>query len=312
MKSLFLCITVFIFITPAFSCNRSECPNSDVFFQAFNHKNIKRLHEISNQLAGCSETQHERYSYFIARALYDKLQSVKQGDEITKLDYEEILAIYPEFWAALADLGDLSAKNKDYKKALNYYERAILDLDIKKGEPTEIKQDKDNLPSSYILTLKENADNARLLASSENQFIEPIRTRDGNLKGMYSFRIRGVEIKSHKYPIYFKYKSSELAHNQDLDLLFEALQNTNQPDISITGHTDYIGSDDYNLRLSQERAESLKQFLIKIKKYNGKIKAIGKGKKNNVKMHSLQRNDLSDDEWRRLNRRVEIHLNEKH
>jgi outer membrane protein OmpA-like peptidoglycan-associated protein len=66
------------------------------------------------------------------------------------------------------------------------------------------------------------------------------------------------------YGIYFDFDSANLRPESDpvLKEISEAL--TNNPDwkIKIDGHTDNKGADDYNLRLSQRRAESVKQALI--------------------------------------------------
>jgi len=70
--------------------------------------------------------------------------------------------------------------------------------------------------------------------------------------------------------------------------------------IRIYGHTDSKGNDDYNLKLSAKRAESVRQYLIKQKISPARISCFGMGEK-----EPIWNND--DDDWSAAeNRRVEI------
>ncbi len=71
--------------------------------------------------------------------------------------------------------------------------------------------------------------------------------------------------------------------------------------VKIIGHTDNVGDDDYNLKLSKERAEDvLKLFNRKGISFN-RLEAIGKGE-----AEPMESNDT--DEGRALNRRIEVEL----
>jgi outer membrane protein OmpA-like peptidoglycan-associated protein len=67
----------------------------------------------------------------------------------------------------------------------------------------------------------------------------------------------------------------------------------------IEGHTDSIGGDDYNLGLSQRRADAVKSFLINQGVESGRLSAAGKGKGSPVA-------DNSSATGRQQNRRVEV------
>ncbi|HHD77397.1 MAG TPA: OmpA family protein, partial [Campylobacteraceae bacterium] len=72
--------------------------------------------------------------------------------------------------------------------------------------------------------------------------------------------------------------------------------------IVVTGYTDNIGSDAYNLRLSLQRAQSVADYMIYCEKINPKrFKIVGKGKENPVASNATE-------EGRAKNRRVEIEL----
>ena len=69
--------------------------------------------------------------------------------------------------------------------------------------------------------------------------------------------------------------------------------------ISLVGYTDNIGSDAYNLRLSEKRAEAVKDYLLKHGVDAGRIQTSGRGKAEPVA-------DNSTEKGRFENRRVEI------
>ncbi|HNC14255.1 MAG TPA: OmpA family protein, partial [Cyclobacteriaceae bacterium] len=73
------------------------------------------------------------------------------------------------------------------------------------------------------------------------------------------------------------------------------------PDINlrVSGHTDFVGSDEYNLTLSRNRAKSVADFLIMRGVDEHRIVSYGFGK-------SRPLSDEKTDEAGKRNRRVEI------
>lgn len=69
--------------------------------------------------------------------------------------------------------------------------------------------------------------------------------------------------------------------------------------LRIEGHTDWIGSDEYNMRLSQRRAESVRHYLIKKGISPDRLTAVGYGESRPVA-------DNNTDEGRARNRRTEF------
>ncbi len=87
-----------------------------------------------------------------------------------------------------------------------------------------------------------------------------------------------------------------------LHVVAEILKEHPEKKILITGYTDNIGSDAYNLKLSLQRAQSVADYLIYVEGIDlSRIKIEGKGKANPVA-------DNSTEEGRAKNRRVEIKL----
>lgn len=69
--------------------------------------------------------------------------------------------------------------------------------------------------------------------------------------------------------------------------------------LAIEGHTDNIGSDEANMKLSQQRADTVHDFLVQQGLGADTVTAVGMGKTDPVA-------DNSTNEGRQKNRRVEI------
>ncbi|MDZ7593680.1 MAG: OmpA family protein [Thiobacillus sp.] len=85
----------------------------------------------------------------------------------------------------------------------------------------------------------------------------------------------------------------------DLDKNVEALKAWGDVNIEVAGHTDSMGSDAYNMRLSQQRAEAVRNFLISRGVAADRLTAKGYGESQPVA-------DNATEEGRFKNRRVEL------
>lgn len=101
--------------------------------------------------------------------------------------------------------------------------------------------------------------------------------------------------------ILFDFDSSALrsAARDNLTELAASLKKYPNTDAMIVGHTDAVGSDDYNQRLSQRRAESAAQYLISQGISRSRLTTLGKGEG-----EPIASNDT--DYGRQQNRRVEV------
>ena len=79
--------------------------------------------------------------------------------------------------------------------------------------------------------------------------------------------------------VYFDFKSSELSHRTQKQLLIlkNFLDVFNNNSLKIYGHADEIGSQDFNMNLSIERATEVKKFLMSNGIENSKSISMGKG-----------------------------------
>ena len=103
--------------------------------------------------------------------------------------------------------------------------------------------------------------------------------------------------------ILFDFNSSALRPESRTTLRDLATNFRQYPDeeISVEGHTDSIGSDEYNQRLSEQRAYAVRDYLVDQAVPSGRITATGYGK-------SRPKATNETPEGRQLNRRVEIHI----
>jgi outer membrane protein OmpA-like peptidoglycan-associated protein len=88
---------------------------------------------------------------------------------------------------------------------------------------------------------------------------------------------------------------------RSVDKLVEFLQKYTNRNVLIEGHTDSVGSDEFNLTLSQKRADSLKEALTGKGVEEKRITTIGYGKK-----YPVASNDTASG--KQQNRRVEVSI----
>lgn len=86
-----------------------------------------------------------------------------------------------------------------------------------------------------------------------------------------------------------------------LEEIAQALRDHPAIRVRIEGHTDSVGSDRANLRLSQARAESVRRFLISRGVEATRLVAVGRGEE-------VPLDDNSTEAGRAINRRVEFHI----
>ncbi len=110
-------------------------------------------------------------------------------------------------------------------------------------------------------------------------------------------------------PVFFEFDKFDLSAEakttlDDLVLILEVFP---MLEVEAVGHTDHLGSDNYNLMLSKKRSASVVKY-ISGKGINGKrIMSLGKGESDPVALNTLP-GGTDSKEGRKLNRRVEIRV----
>jgi len=99
----------------------------------------------------------------------------------------------------------------------------------------------------------------------------------------------------------FAFDSAELRPGAEYELNEVAATLNNNPEIRVTiaGHTDAIGTNEYNLGLSQDRADSVADYLMSQGVAGDRLRTVGYGEERPVATNET-------DEGRAMNRRVEI------
>jgi outer membrane protein OmpA-like peptidoglycan-associated protein len=85
----------------------------------------------------------------------------------------------------------------------------------------------------------------------------------------------------HSYLVFFDFNKSDLTR-QAVSIVDQAAKNARPAKVTqltVTGHTDTVGSDAYNMRLSRRRAESVAAQLEKDGIASSEIEIVAKGKR---------------------------------
>lgn len=109
--------------------------------------------------------------------------------------------------------------------------------------------------------------------------------------------------------VFFDYESYDLTKDSrsELSKLFNLLSNNPSVKVEIQGHTDSKGKKSFNKKLSQNRAESVRNYLVKKGINPNRVKAVGYGENQPIAKNT--NSDGSDNkEGRALNRRIELKI----
>lgn len=93
----------------------------------------------------------------------------------------------------------------------------------------------------------------------------------------------------------------KLESEEKIERLSDVLVRYPGTDIVVSAHTDSIGADDYNLKMSERQALSLGEYLVEAGVAPSRVETRGYGER-----HPIASN--ATDEGRRVNRRVEIEI----
>ena len=106
--------------------------------------------------------------------------------------------------------------------------------------------------------------------------------------------------------LFFDFNKSDIKKESypELERLVDLLQKNPTIKIEIAGHTDNVGDQDYNLKLSQQRADAVVSFLKTKKIADDRIKGVGYGKNKPIANNETE-------EGKAINRRVEFLILDK-
>lgn len=187
--------------------------------------------------------------------------------------------------------------------------QALLEIKNLKTNRIVASTTSDKITDNYILALPIGEDYAMnvtcegYLFYSENFSLktttENISTREEDITLQAIKEGQSVVLRN----IFFETNSFELKEesNAELQTMLELMQKNPTLRIEISGHTDNVGKDDYNMTLSENRAKSVRQWLIDKGINTQRIVAKGYGKTKPIA-------DNSTEEGRQQNRRTEFKI----
>lgn len=141
---------------------------------------------------------------------------------------------------------------------------------------------------------------AEIVAATEDE--AEAATQTGGETGEAAVDTFKIVALSDRELIYFPYKSTERIKDERLEKYLQDLAaHVSETDdrVRITGHTDNIGGDEYNLDLSKQRANDIYELLLSLGVPSERIDVLAKGKE--VPMASN-----ATEDGRAKNRRVEV------
>ncbi len=107
--------------------------------------------------------------------------------------------------------------------------------------------------------------------------------------------------------IMFEFDSHALneAAAEEADRILSAMQSNPEIKLELTGHTDEVGADEYNLRLSERRAQSVADYLTSQGISEERIRVIAAGEAEHIALNKYE-DGTDSPEGRRLNRHVSL------
>lgn len=173
----------------------------------------------------------------------------------------------------------------------------------------KIRSEKQNLDSEVGLEIKRQAGGPwRIEAIDFNRMLESYVQASGAGKVYYSPIVKSAK-GGESIVVYFEFDKAGLYPRalHQLDIIASLLKSDPARKMRITGHTDDLGSDDYNQRLSAARAKNVHSRLLELGVAAAQIETIGFGA--TAPLDPNKRDDGTDNpEGRSRNRRTEIYL----
>ena len=111
--------------------------------------------------------------------------------------------------------------------------------------------------------------------------VEAVTLTQSEVQATFGSTLAALPGKPTSFILYFLEGKDELTAESraELEKVFGELKRRPLPDVMVIGHTDTVGSLDYNDRLSRARADRLRELLMELGIPGGRIQAAGRGKR---------------------------------
>jgi outer membrane protein OmpA-like peptidoglycan-associated protein len=164
------------------------------------------------------------------------------------------------YWQASARLGDMHVASRRFGDAAASYQKAVNLLETSQKPVSDPER-------RYVV---KRAEETRQLAAERGNgdnraiFVAMVKTARGETGGEYGAAAgRGIVGDKVPTPIVFEFNSDQFTPEgaQYAAELLDVLKHAEPTHVTVTGHTDQRGSDDYNMTLSARRAQAVARYL---------------------------------------------------
>jgi outer membrane protein OmpA-like peptidoglycan-associated protein len=240
----------------------------------------------------CSAAEEVRADALLADRLLADARKIAPGNREAAFALMQQAERLKASWAAAAALADAWSDRKNYVEAARVYLEALrlaADPDAATRPPSR----------EVLAQLRRRSDETRHLAAAD----AGILVRGLVVRGVGDRGIMGGRL---PVPVLFVYNKDVFTPvgEQAARELAEFVKTQNFKSVTLFGHTDPIGSDAFNMELSQRRAEAVKAYLGQQGVNTGAITVVAKGKSEPLALSND--NHYTQEQIYELDRRVEV------
>jgi outer membrane protein OmpA-like peptidoglycan-associated protein len=288
---------LWIFALPGLGVGAEDCEQADELFRQSTQRAdfISQKTQLEEALRLCPK--HARALNNLG-TIYEAEGQLNQAEHAFRLANE----YDPNLGSPLAGMGDIAMKQGRFQKATIWYQKFLIFLvdQNQKGDPRGLSLYEEEYRAKYEkakLKLQILEDSMSGVVSSE------VLTRGLKVMTVEEELSNSTRPERLSLYIYFDFNSSELKPQGRAQLIemAQTMRSSQHRDriFMIEGHTDTLGSDEYNLDLSRRRAEEVRTFLVSRGIVLERLKIEGVGEAKPLVLTGSQ-------EEQAINRRVEF------
>ena len=238
----------------------------------------------------------------VYRAQDARMERAKAAPKDRLAQLESAVRKYANKWNAwdihvkIAELQRKVPGKLDHAKISMAYDRALVAID--------------EMPEAQRPPRAEVGRLARLVYQFEALSDTPLKlegklTRTARSAGSSD---RNIKVDYVPAPLQFEYDKAELTlgGKAQAQILLAQLKARQMPELKLVGHTDPVGSVEYNDELSLRRAAALKKFLVDNGYPASRIDIEGRGKRDVALLHIEDREEFTEVQIHQMLRRVEL------
>jgi OOP family OmpA-OmpF porin len=285
-RQVFFVLSVLLAAQSAIAIAAPACPATvadlNAALEAGDIERLKTIYHQSEAFPACETLDRERAANAVAAGLMNEAAKAGRPSRQRSL-LREAQSFIPR-WDVVAKLGEVDLREKKYESATKKFLNALEMIDSNYPNPQRPQQNE-------IDGILNKLSQAKLLSKTY-------------IAGMPS---RGIAVSRIALPITFEFDSTEFTGKGKAaaaDLL-AFLKERDAASVVLVGHTDPTGNDKYNLDLSQQRADAVRNYISK-RGFKGSVTTVGRGEREPFSVDDPK--IYSQQELYQLYRRVEVQI----